>query len=102
MAKIAKIMLVAVLCYVVTFPAHSLLAAEYSATRQMEKPSGAAMLIDGVVIRPLGMVATLLGSAVFVVTLPFSLLGDNVDEAAQSLVKDPAKMTFLRPLGEFE
>lgn len=102
MAKIAKIILVSVLCCVMTLPVNSLLAAEYSTTHQAERPSGAAMLIDGVVIRPLGMVATLLGSAIFVVTLPFSFLGDNVDDAAQSLVKDPAKMTFLRPLGEFD
>ena len=60
------------------------------------------MLVDGIVIRPLGIVATLIGSVVFVVTLPFSFLGDNVDDAAQSLVKDPAKMTFIRPLGEFD
>jgi hypothetical protein len=102
MAKIANIILVSVLCCVMMLPANPLLAGEYSTTHQMDKPSGAAMLIDGVLVRPFGMVATLIGSAVFVVTLPFSLLGDNVDDAAQSLVKDPAKMTFLRPLGEFE
>ncbi len=102
MAKIAKIILVSVLFSVLLLPANSLMATEYRTQYQTEKPSGAAMLIDGLVVRPLGFAATLVGSAVFVVTLPFSFLGDNVGDAAQSLVKDPAKMTFVRPLGEFD
>jgi hypothetical protein len=60
------------------------------------------MLVDGIVVRPLGIVATLIGGAVFVVTLPFSALGGNVSESGQSLVVDPARMTFKRPLGEFD
>ena len=61
------------------------------------RPSAAAMFVDGVLVRPLGIVATALGS----VTLPFSALGGNVGEAGKSLVKDPARFTFARPLGEF-
>lgn len=103
MAKIAKMILVATLFFVMILPVSPLMAAEYSTQYQVvDKPSGAAMLIDGIVIRPLGIVATLIGSAVFVVTLPFSFLGDNVGDAAQSLVKEPARMTFVRPLGEFD
>ena len=102
MAKIAKIILVTVFFFVMILPANPLIAAEYSTQIQTDRPSAAAMLIDGVVIRPLGIVATLLGGAVFVVTLPFSLLGNNVGDAGQSLVMDPAKMTFVRPLGEFD
>jgi hypothetical protein len=60
------------------------------------------MLVDGIVVRPLGIVATLLGGAIFVVTIPFSALGGNVSEAGQSLVAEPARMTFKRPLGEFD
>ena len=33
--------------------------------------------------------------------LPFSLLGINVGEAGSKLVLDPARFTFVRPLGEF-
>jgi len=42
-----------------------------------------------------------LGCAVFIVSLPFSLLGGNTKQASQKLVKDPASFTFVRPLGEF-
>jgi len=38
---------------------------------------------------------------VYVVSLPFSLLGQNPGEAGAALVKEPAAYTFTRPLGEF-
>lgn len=65
-------------------------------------PSAAAMVVDLVLVRPLGLVATVLGTGFFVVSLPFSLLGMNVDDAAVQLVADPAEYTFLRPLGKFD
>jgi len=49
----------------------------------------------------LGIVATVFGCAVFVVSLPFSALGGNTKQAVQKLVKEPAAFTFVRPLGEF-
>lgn len=65
-------------------------------------PSGEAMAFDAMLVRPLGLVGTLVGTAFFVVSLPFSILGGNVDDAAQNLVVKPAKTTFVRPLGEFD
>ena len=59
------------------------------------------MVVDALVVRPLGIVATILGAGLFVISLPFSLLGRNVGEAGSKLVVDPAKFTFVRPLGEF-
>jgi hypothetical protein len=66
-----------------------------------ERKTAGAMTADLVFVRPLGIVATVLGSVVFVVSLPFSALGNNTKEASQKLVKDPAQFTFKRPLGEF-
>lgn len=63
-------------------------------------PSGEAMAADVLLLRPLGIVATVLGSAAFVVSLPFSALGGNVGQAADKLVAEPAAYTFKRPLGE--
>ena len=63
--------------------------------------SGEAMAADLIVIRPLGIVASVLGTAVFIVSLPFSALGGNTKTACRKLVQDPAKFTFTRPLGEF-
>ena len=45
--------------------------------------SAGAMVVDALAVRPLGMAATLLGSAVFIISLPFSALGGNVDEGEQ-------------------
>jgi len=61
--------------------------------------TGPAMAGDLLFARPIGLLATVLGSAAFVVSLPFTLLGGNVGEAAEVLVVKPAKFTFVRPLG---
>jgi hypothetical protein len=65
-----------------------------------EQPTMGEMLVDGVVVRPLGLGATVVGIATWIVTLPFSALGGNVGEATQTLIVDPAAFTFTRPLGE--
>jgi hypothetical protein len=59
------------------------------------------MVADAIIVRPLGVVATILGAGFFIISLPFSALGGNVKEAGQKLVVAPAKFTFKRPLGEF-
>ena len=63
--------------------------------------SASAMAADLLVIRPLGIVATVVGSAIFIVSLPFSALGGNTKTACRKLVGDPAKFTFTRALGDF-
>ena len=64
-----------------------------------DSPGFFAMTGDLVVARPVLLVATILGSAIFVVSSPFSALGGNIGEAADILVKQPAKATFMRCLG---
>lgn len=59
-----------------------------------------AIFIDGLLVRPVMIVTTAVGVVAFVATLPFSILGGNVDEAGQKLVVEPAEYTFVRPLGE--
>lgn len=66
---------------------------------QEDEPSGEAMAVDMLIARPLGIVATALGTAVFVVSLPFSAAGGNIEQAAQALVVGPARETFVRCLG---
>ena len=58
------------------------------------------MVVDAAVARPLGLGATVVGAAAWIVSLPFSALGGNVRAAAQKLVVEPARFTFVRPLGE--
>jgi hypothetical protein len=64
--------------------------------------SAEAIIADGLLLRPGGAIATLLGTVVFVVTLPFSIPTKSVDKAAQKLVVEPAQYTFVRPLGQIE
>ena len=68
---------------------------------EAEDPGGGEMIFDLVAVRPIGLIATALGTVTFVLSLPFSALGRNVDVAGEKLVKDPAAYTFRRPLGEF-
>lgn len=60
-----------------------------------------AMAADFLFARPVGIVAIIAGSVLFVVSLPFSALGGNMKDASRKLVKDPITFTFKRPLGEF-
>ena len=64
--------------------------------------SAETILVDGFILRPVGVLATIVGSVAFVVTLPFSIPTRSVDKAAQKLVVDPAKYTFARPMGQIE
>jgi hypothetical protein len=63
--------------------------------------SGEKMAADLVFLRPAGIIATALGSAAFLVSIPFSALGGNTKEAFEKMVKKPAQYTFARPLGEY-
>ena len=64
-----------------------------------ERPSALAMFADGLFMRPVMVGATALGAGVFVVTLPFSLLGGNTAEVGEKMVVQPFKATFFRCLG---
>jgi hypothetical protein len=55
---------------------------------------------DAVLIRPACLVATVLGSAFFVVALPVATISKSVKKTADTLVAKPAKATFTRPLGD--
>lgn len=63
---------------------------------------GSDMLLDLVVLRPIGLVSTIVGSAVFVVALPFTIPSGSVGASACELVERPAAYTFSRPLGDLE
>ena len=100
MKKMAKHTLVILLIIaLISIPfGSSVLAQDYF---ERQEPSGGEMIYDVLIIRPIGMVATVVGMAFFVVTRPFSALAGNVDTAGEKLVSDPGKYTFKRPLGEF-
>ncbi|MGB5539756.1 MAG: hypothetical protein WBO37_06685, partial [Gammaproteobacteria bacterium] len=72
-------------------------AAAAGALADENGPSGGAMLADMFMIRPTMLVGTAVGLVTFVVSLPFTALGGNVDQAADQLVMRPVKYTFVRP-----
>lgn len=61
--------------------------------------SAVAMAGDLLIGRPLLFTATVLGSAIWLVGLPFSALGGNVKDSAEALIGWPARNTFERCLG---
>ena len=67
--------------------------------QESPEPAG-LILIDALLLRPLGLAATALGTAAFVLTLPFSLPTRSAGKVAEALVCKPAKYTFARPLGK--
>lgn len=69
------------------------------ADKSTYQPTAEAMILDGLVYRPLSLAGTLVGTGIFIVTLPFSLIGGNPDQAGHVLVVEPAEMTFKRCLG---
>jgi hypothetical protein len=94
-----KSLAIFVILVLLTAPlASTAMAEEYF---ESEDPSGGMMIFDFVVVRPIGIMATAVGSVFYVVSLPFSLLGQNPGQAGVALVKEPAAYTFTRPLGEF-
>lgn len=63
---------------------------------------GTDMVLDLLVLRPLGLVTTGIGSVLFAVSLPFTLPSGSAGDAACELVSKPLAYTFTRPLGDVE
>jgi len=66
-----------------------------------EEASAAAILADAVFIRPFWLGCTVLGTGVFVLTSPFTLIGKNIGHSAKVLVAEPAINAFGYPLGSY-
>ena len=72
----------------------------YSSAEELEDgPSLGAMFGDVVFARPLLFAVTAVGTALYVVTLPVTLLTGNAGDAGDALVMTPAAATFTRCLG---
>jgi len=80
----------------------SLASVPAEAATMEEEPSSTAIVFDVLITRPLGIVATAVGAAVFIVGLPFTIPTRSVGIAAEKLVADPLKFTFRRPVGEMD
>jgi len=94
-------------CLVLIFAVAPVLAAhgqtsDEASTPQTERSSSAGlMLVDGLIVRPIGIVAIAVGLVGTVITLPFSVPSGNVNAVGQKLIGEPFAYTFTRPLGVF-
>jgi hypothetical protein len=84
----------------VTLIALFLLAASTPRVQAFDDNSFEAVAADAIVVRPMGFVATVLGSALFVISLPVAAISGSTHQTAEALVAKPARFTFTRPLGD--
>jgi len=89
------------LVLIVTFVLCSFTAA-FASDTDVNSPSAEEMLFDVLLVRPLGLVTTVLGTGFFTIALPFSLMGGNTGQVFDVLVVNPAAFTFTRPVGELD
>ena len=53
-------------------------------------------VMDILIARPIGIIAGITGTAVFVVTLPFTIPTKSTNKAAKMLITDPFRFSFSR------
>ena len=64
-----------------------------------ERPSPLSMVADAVFVRPIMLGTTVVGTGLYALTLPLTLIGGNAEEAGHQFVVVPFKSTFVRCLG---
>ncbi|UCE79015.1 MAG: hypothetical protein JSV13_11030 [Nitrospiraceae bacterium] len=89
-----KNLLLILLSFIIAFTPAMALAFESDKTE--------AIAADTLLMRPLGLASLVVGTSLFIVSFPFSMLGNNVHETQKVLIEDPFNYTFKRPVGEFE
>lgn len=94
-SQLTKCLKVITLALVLAFPATG-----WSDTSTIdETPSALAMTGDAFFVRPVMLVTTVIGTAIFIVSSPFAALGGNIGESFEQLVANPFETTFVRCLG---
>lgn len=84
---------------IIALCALSVLATTTPAVAEEDRSLNAVM--DVGLARPGCFAATVAGSALFVLALPFAAMSHSVKKTAHTLVGIPAKATFTRPVGDF-
>ena len=79
----------------------SLMAGCGSTKQHAQSASSEDMMLE-TLVRPLSLISTIGGSAIYVVTSPFSIASGNNQEARRLLVDKPFKATFSRAMGDFQ
>jgi hypothetical protein len=100
-SKRLGVVLCAIAISVLPVASSAFAAAPAAAPNEKDDFTTEKMAVDLVAIRPLGMVSTIAGCALYVFSLPFSLPAGNATAVWESAVVKPAKYTFDRPMGDF-
>lgn len=82
----------------------SVYSSEYETTITPEEsgPPGEMILADVLILRPLGIVSSVVGLAGSLVALPFAASSNSGDLVARKLIKEPFDYTWCRPLGDMD
>jgi hypothetical protein len=59
-----------------------------------------SVVVDVLVARPISLAATVVGTALFVVSLPIAAASGSVKTTSETLVAGPAKDLITRPVGD--
>ena len=70
--------------------------------RAADSSDPGVLAADALIARPACLIATFIGSAIFVVTLPIAATSRSIHRSARALVVKPASATFTRPLGDLD
>jgi hypothetical protein len=70
-------------------------------TSRADDAKAVASIADVTIVRPGCFVATVIGTAFFIVALPVAAVSGSVKKTAHTLVVEPAQATFTRPVGDF-
>jgi len=81
--------------------AAAIVVAGHSPAMAGDGPALGAKLIDGIIVRPIGVAVSLATSVLYIGTSPLTFLMDVDEPAADVLVSAPWKATSGRPLGDF-
>ena len=78
-----------------------LFAGEVNANPAGSGKDAPAIIADIFICRPLGILALAGGSALYVLSLPFTVPAKGKEAAKRTLILYPYHYTFIRQLGEF-
>lgn len=62
--------------------------------------SAASVITDMILLRPVGVASLGVGTAMYIVALPFALITRSHATTFKVLVKEPFEFVFVRPVGE--
>lgn len=65
-------------------------------------PPGELIMADALIMRPVGVVAIIVGLAGALVAWPFAAITNSCDRVCKELIIKPYQYTFVRPLGQME